>query len=81
MSRNSEKTDRIQFKQKLTIIIQKNGYILLGILLVIVFTIVGLLIFNSLQMKNLEKSVQKIELIQEAYQNLSTIADETKKKV
>ncbi len=80
MSRSNEKSEQIQFKQKLSLAIQKNGSILLGILVLIVITIVGLIIFNSIQMKNLEKSVQKIEIIQEDYQNLSSITDETEKK-
>ena len=79
MSQNHEKTEKIAFKHKLSIAIQKNSKILIGALSLIVFVVIGLLIFNSLQIKNLEKYTQQIETIQDDYAGLSVITDENEK--
>jgi tetratricopeptide (TPR) repeat protein len=79
MSQNYDKSEKTTIKQKLAIVIQKNSVILLGLLGVLVIVIIGLLIFNSIQLKNLEKSTQSIEIIQDDYEKLSTIIDEDEK--
>ncbi len=79
MSQNHEKTEKMAFKSKLSLIIQKNSKILLGGLSLIVLVVIGLLIFNSLQLKNLENYTQQIEVIQDDYAELSIITDENEK--
>ena len=79
MSQNHDKSEKIAFKHKLSIVIQKNSKILLGVLTVIVLVVIGLLIFNSLQLKSLEKYTQQIEAIQDEYAELSYITDEKEK--
>jgi len=76
MSQNHEKKEGSTFKQKLTIIIQKNSYILLGLLALIVIVVIGLLIYNSIQLKSLEKETQEIEAIQDNYGKISLLTDE-----
>jgi len=73
------KTEKIALKQKLSIAIQKNSKILLGLLALIVLVVLGLLIFNSIQLKSLEKYTQEIEAIQDEYAQLELITDEDKK--
>ncbi|MCD6397831.1 MAG: tetratricopeptide repeat protein [Spirochaetaceae bacterium] len=76
MSQNHEKNEGSTFKQKLTIIIQKNSTILLGLLALIVIVVIGLLIYNSIQLKSLEKETQQIEAIQDNYEKISLLTDE-----
>ena len=75
-----EKSEKIAFKHKLSIAIQKNSKLLLGLLGLILIVILGLLIFNSFQLKNIEKFTQEIENIQEEYSKLATLTDETEQK-
>jgi len=76
MSQNHEKNEGSTFKQKLTIIIQKNSTILLGLLALIIIVVIGLLIYNSIQLKSLEKETQQIEAIQDNYEKISLLTDE-----
>jgi len=76
MSQNHEKNEGSTFKQKLTIIIQKNSIILLGLLALIVIVVISLLIYNSIQLKSLEKETQQIEAIQDNYEKFSLLIDE-----
>ncbi len=80
MSQSHDKSERIALKQKLSLIIQKNSYILLGLLIAIVLTVIGLLIYNSLQLKNLEKNTHKIELIMDDFENISSLTDDEEKE-
>lgn len=79
MSQNHEKSEKIAFKHKLSTAIQKNSKVLLGVLTLLVLLVIGLLIFNSLQIKNLEKYTQEIEAIQDDYTGLTVITDEKEK--
>lgn len=79
MSQNHEKTEKIALKSKLSLAIQKNSKILLGALSIIVLVVIGLLIFNSQQLKNLENYTQQIEVIQDDYAGLSILTDENEK--
>jgi len=80
MSQNHEKTEKTTLKQKLSLLIHKNSKILLGFLTIIVVLVVGLLISNSIQIKNLEKYTREIEIIQDSYSELSIITDEIEKE-
>jgi len=80
MSLNHEKTEKTSLKQKLSLLIHRNSKILLGLLLIIVITVVGLLIFNSVQIKNLEKYTREIEIIQDSFSELSILTDDIEKK-
>lgn len=79
MSQNNEKTEKTTLKQKLSLLIHRNSKILLGLLTIIVLIVVGLLIFNSVQIKNLEKHTREIEIIQDSYSELSIISNEIEK--
>lgn len=79
MSQNHEKTEKIALKSKLSLAIQKNSKILLGALSIIVLVVIGLLIFNSQQLKNLENYTQQIEVIQDDYAGLSILTNENEK--
>jgi len=76
MSQNHENNEGTTLKQKLTIIIQKNGTILLSLLALIVIVVIGLLIYNSQQLKSLEKETQQIEAIEDRYEKISLLTDE-----
>lgn len=80
MSQNHEKSEKIVLKQKLAVTIQKNSKILLSFLVLIVLVIIGLLIFNSLELKSMEKYTQQIEAIQDDYAELLYITDDNEKK-
>ena len=80
MSQSHDKSEKITLKGKLSLVIQKYSYILLGSIIAIVFIVVGLLIYNSVQMKNLEKYTQEIESIQEDFENLVNITDDEKRE-
>ncbi len=75
MSQNNEKNEGLTFKQKLSLTIQKHSFVLLGLLVLIVLVVIGLLIFNSIQLKSLEKATQKIEAIQDDYDKLAKLTD------
>jgi len=76
MSQNNDKNEGLTFKQNLSLKIQKYSLILLGLLVLIVLVVIGLLIFNSIQLKSLEKETQKIEVIQDNYDKLALLTDE-----
>ncbi|MCK5200597.1 MAG: tetratricopeptide repeat protein [Spirochaetales bacterium] len=78
MSQSHDKSEKITLKGKLSLLIQKYSYILLGSIIAIVFLVIGLLIYNSLQMKNLEKDTQQIESIQDDFENLGSFTDDEK---
>ncbi len=78
MSQSHDKSEKITLKGKLSLVIQKYSYILLGSIIGIVLIVIGLLIYNSLQMKNLEKDTQQIESIQEDFENLKNLTDDEK---
>ncbi len=78
MSQSHDKSENITLKGKLSLAIEKYSYILLGLIIAVVFIVIGLLIYNSLQMKNLEKYTQQIESIQEDFENLVNLTDEDK---
>lgn len=80
MSQNHEKSETTTIKQKLSLLIHKNSKILLGLLTIIVVSVVGLLIYNSIQIKNLEKYTREIEIIQDSYSELTIITDEIEKE-
>jgi len=75
MSQNNEKHEGLTFKQKLSLTIQKHSFVLLGLLVLIVLVVIGLLIFNSIQLKSLEETTQKIEAIQDDYEKLAKLTD------
>ena len=78
MSQSHDNSEKTALKGRLSLVIQKYSYILLGSIIAIVFIVIGLLIYNSLQMKNLEKYTQQIESIQEDFENLKNLTDEEK---
>lgn len=78
MLQSHDKSDKITLKGKLSLVIQKYSFILLGSVIAIVLIVSGLLIYNSLQMKNLEKNTQQIESIQEDFENLKNLTDDEK---
>jgi len=80
MSKNHDKSEKATIKQKLTLLIQKNSLLLVAVITIITLVVIGLLIYNSIQIKNLEKYTQEIETIQDKYTNLSSSTDETNKK-
>jgi len=79
MSQNKEKTEKVAVKQKLALLIQKNSKILLAFIVLIVVIVLALLVYNSFQLKNIEKYTQEIESIQDEYTTLTTTVDETEK--
>jgi tetratricopeptide (TPR) repeat protein len=78
MSQSHDKLEKITLKGKLSLVIQKYSYILLGSIIAVVLIVIGLLIYNSLQMKNLEINTQQIESIQEDLENLTNLTDDEK---
>jgi tetratricopeptide (TPR) repeat protein len=80
MSQNHEKSEKTPFKQKLSLTILKNSKILLGLLIVIVIVVLALLIYNSVQLKSIEKYTQQIETIQDDYANYKILSEETEKE-
>lgn len=80
MSQNHEKSEKAAFKQKLALLIQKNSLVLIAFITLITLVVIGLLIYNSIQLKKLETYTQEIEVIQDDYSKLSTLTDENEKK-
>lgn len=80
MSQNNIKTEKITLKGKLSLIIQKYSTILLGSITAIVIIVIGLLIYNANQLKNLEISTQEIESIQDDFENLANLTENEKKE-
>ena len=79
MSQSHDKSEKITLNGKLSLLIQKYSYIFLGSIIAIVFIVIGLLIYNSIQTKNIEIYTQEIESIQTDFENSSTVTDDGKK--
>ena len=79
MAKSEDKNEKLNLQHRILLFLHKRAVIFLGILGVLAVLIIVMSVYNSVNAKKLETQTKMIESIQDDYQSLAAVTDDTKK--
>ena len=79
MAKSENKNEKLNLQHRILLFLHKRAVFFLGILVALTVLVIIMGVYNSVNAKKLESQTRMIESIQDDYQSLAAITDDTKK--